>query len=181
MTLGSTAISLGSDERRASFFLAGAPPVALRYWVEGNEVYCEDVPSGQTTLVTPGESRKIGRVIVTMRSVAASRQTGYELALVGGRTLQLQEGMPLTAEDLPGLEPKGADGMVALVSAQPNRPQEVLLRNRSKQSWTAGDGRGKKQTIEPGRGIELADGLEVDFGQVAGIIQRAEERERVRR
>jgi Ca-activated chloride channel family protein len=181
MTLGSTAISLGSDERRASFFVAGAPPVALRYWVEGNDVYCEDVPTGETTIVAPGENRKIGRVAVTMRSVSASRRTGYELALIGGETLQLQEGMPLTPEDLPGLEPKGTDGMVALVSAQPNRPQEVLLRNRSKQTWTAWDASGRKQPIEPGRGVELATGVEVDFGQVAGIIQRAEEKQRVRR
>jgi hypothetical protein len=181
ITLGSTAISLGSDERRASFFIAGVAPVALRYWVDGNEVCCEDAQTGATTLIAPGECRKVGRVTVTMRSVAASRRTGYELALIGGQSLQLQEGMPLTAEDLPGLEPKGADGMVALVSAQPNRPQEVLLRNRSKQSWTAWDTGNKKQIIEPGRGVELADGVEVDFGQVAGIIQRAEERERVKR
>jgi hypothetical protein len=181
MTLGTTAISLGSDEKRASFFVAGAQPVALRYWVEGNDVFCEDVPTGETTIVAPGENRKVGRVTVTMRSVSASRRTGYELALIGGETLQLQEGMPLTADDLPGLEPKGADGMVALVSAQPNRPQEVLLRNRSKQTWTAWDPSGKKQPVEPGRGVELAVGAEVDFGQVAGIIQRAEERQRVRR
>jgi hypothetical protein len=67
---------------------------------------------------------------------------------------------------------------VALVSAQPNRPQEILLRNRSRQNWTVWDVAGKTQTIEPGRGIELAAGVEVDFGQVAGIIQRAEERKR---
>jgi Ca-activated chloride channel family protein len=181
MTLGATAISLGSDERRSSFFIAGAAPVALRYWVDGEEVCCEDVPSGQTTRVAAGESRQIGRVMVTMRSVAASRQTGYVLELVGGRKLQLQEGMPLTAEDLPGLEPKGTDGMVALVSGQPNRPQEMMLRNRSKQSWTAWDAAGNKQMIDPGRGIELAVGARVDFGQVQGTIQRAEETRMVRR
>ena len=80
MTLGSTAISLGSDEKRASFFVAGAAPVALRLWVDGNEVCCEDASTGQTTLVAPGESHKVGRVTVTMRGVAASRRTGFELA-----------------------------------------------------------------------------------------------------
>ncbi len=174
MTLGSTAITLGSDERQSSFFVAGARPVALRYWVDNNEVYCEDAASGQTTLVQPGESRQVGKVAVTMRSVSASKQTGYVLELLGGRKLQLQDGMPLTAEDLPGLEPRGSDGMVALVSAQPNRPQEVMLRNRSKQSWTIRDARGNPRTIDPGRGIELGKGIEVNFGQVQGTIQAAE-------
>jgi Ca-activated chloride channel family protein len=176
VTLGTTAVTLGSDEKRSSYFVSGAAPVALRYWLAGEAVCCEDVTAGQTMVVPPGESRQVGRVTVTLRSVAASRRTGYVLALAGGRSIALLDGMPLTAEDLPGLEPKGSDGMVAIVSAQPGRAQEVLLRNRSRQSWTMHDAAGRPQAIDPGRGVELAPGVAVDFGQVRGTIQVEERR-----
>jgi hypothetical protein len=177
LTLGGTPVTLGSDEGRASFFVAGAAPVALRYWVSGERVVCEDVATGETAEVEPGVGRPLGRVTVTLRGGDASAgRTGFVLA-VNGRPLRLQEGMPLTPGDLPGLEPRGTDGMVALVSREPSRPGVVLLRNRSKQAWMVEHEDGREQAVEPGRSFELAEGQRVDFGGCRGEVRGEREEE----
>jgi hypothetical protein len=181
VTLGGAPVTLGGDERAVTFFVAGAPRIALRYRVRGEEVLCEDVPAGETTIVSAGERRTLVKVTVTLRSPTGARQTGYALRLSGGKSLPLQEGLPLTADDLPGLQAKGADEIVALVSRHPTRPREVSLRNRSNQPWTAIEPDGRRTTVEPGRGVELAEGLRLYFGRVEGVIVEDEELSRRRR
>jgi Mg-chelatase subunit ChlD len=170
VTLGAAAVSLGGDERLASFYVAGAPAVALRYWVEKGRVLCADATTGQTTEAPPGDRRTVGRVAVTVCSPASTKKTGYVLSLSGGRALLLREGMPLTADDLPGLEAQGADGTVALVSRPPDRARGVVLRNRSRQRWAARKPDGTTQAVDPGRGVELCSGLGLNFGQAQGTV-----------
>ena len=84
---------------------------------------CEDAATGETTEVVPGDRRTVGRVAITVCSPASSQKTGYTLQLSSGKAVLLQEGMPLTADDLPGLQARGQDGIVALVSRHPTQPQ----------------------------------------------------------
>jgi hypothetical protein len=170
VTLGTAAVSVGGDERLASFFVAGAPAVALRYLIERDRVVCEDLTTGEVGEVEPGDTRALGKVAIKVCSPASSQTTGYALHLSNGRTVPLQEGMPLTAEDVPGLQPRGQDGIVAIVSRHPTQPREVSLRNRSSQAWSARNADGGTQVVEPGRGLELADGARINFGQVQGEI-----------
>jgi hypothetical protein len=169
VTLGPIAVSLGSDAA-AAVFIAGAPPTALRYRVEQDRVLAEDSVTGVTTAAAPGETRQFAGVRVTVCSAASARAVGMTLHLSSGKTLTLTEGMPLTPDDLPGLQPQAADGIVALLSRRPSDPTVLLLRNRSKQTWTVTDTTGKKRAIEPGLGTELTAGCNIDFGALRGVI-----------
>jgi hypothetical protein len=171
VTLGTAPVTIGGDERRVTFYVQGAPPVALRYSIDEDRVLCEDETTGEVTEIEPGDHRTLGRVGITMRSYGTSKKTGYVLSLSNGRDLILQEGMPLTAEDLPGLQARGTDGIVALVSRHPTQPKQVTLRNRSQQPWSVRFYDGRTQVVEPGRGIDLDDQIQLNFGQVQGIIE----------
>jgi Mg-chelatase subunit ChlD len=172
VTLGTAAIAIGGDERLVSVFVSDSPPVTLRYRVEGGRVLCEDVVAEQTVEAAPGESRTLGRVTVTVRSAASARQIGYVLKLYNGRSYLLAQGLPLTAEELPGLEAQAADGVVALVASRPNDPASLLLRNRSKQPWTVVADDGTRQTTEPGGAVEMGAEVEVVFGGLRGMLKR---------
>jgi MFS family permease len=178
VTLGTAAVSVGGDEQAASVYVPGSPAVALRYWLHGESVLCEDRQTGQTVEVQPGDRRALGRVTVTVCSPASAKQVGLALTLSDGRSLLLGVGMPLTAEDLPGLQAQGADGVVALVSARPSAPRSLLLRNRSRQTWTVMGADGKPKTIEPGLGAELQPGLQLRFGQLSGVLAPADQARR---
>lgn len=169
VTLGFAPISVGSDAL-ASVFIAGAPPIALRYRVEQDQVLAEDTVARATTSAAPGECRQIAGVRVAVCSAASARAVGMTLQLSSGKTLTLTEGMPLTPDDLPGLDPQAADGIVALISRRPSDPSVLLLRNRSKQTWTVADAAGMKRPIEPGLGTELTAECRIDFGVVHGIL-----------
>jgi Ca-activated chloride channel family protein len=170
VTLGSAVVTLGGDEKVASFFIAGAPAIALRYRLQGEKVLCEDEMTGQSFEVEPGDRRTIGKVTVTVCSPASSKKTGYSLQLSNGKTVVLQEGMPLTADDLPGLQAKGTDGIVALVNRPPTLPNQITLRNRSAQSWAVRNPNGGAQVVEPGRGVELAGDVQINFGAVQATL-----------
>jgi hypothetical protein len=171
VTLGSSAVTLGSDERQVSFFVAGVPEVALCYRLEGERVVCEDVTTGEKALAEPGVRRQLGKVTITVCTPASSTSTGFVLVLSDDRKVPLREGLPMTGEDLPGLTAKSSDGIVAIVSRPPNQPGEVLLRNRSRQNWSARKADGSEVTVEPGRAIELGVGVQVNFGQVRGVVR----------
>lgn len=174
VTLGSAAVSVGGDERAASVYVAGAAPVALRYRMDhAGRVLCEDATTGEEIEVSPGDRKRVGNVTVTVCSPANVRGSGYALELDSGATIPLSDGMPLTQADLPGVEPQTAGAEVALVSKRPNNPNALLLRNRSKQTWTTRTPDGKTEQIPPGRGVELTDGLTVDFGPVRGTLSAA--------
>jgi hypothetical protein len=134
-------------------------------------VLCEDVAAGQTYEAPPGDRRRVGNVSVCVCSPASARTIGLVMQLSGGRQLDLREGMPLTAEDLPGLLPQGDDGMVGIISARPNDPTTMLLRNRSKQTWLTQDAGGQQGSVEPGRAVELRPNLLINFGPVQARLE----------
>lgn len=170
VTLGPDTLAIGGDEKLAAVFVAGAPAKALGYRVDKNRVFCEDFGAEKTMEVQPGDQRELGRAKIRVCSAASATPTGASLRLVQVRHLSLMEGMPLTAEDVPGLEAQGRDGIVALVSRRPSDPKTFLLRNRSKQPWTITEAGGKTRTIEPGLGLELTSPCEIDFGQVKATL-----------
>ncbi|MBI2805794.1 MAG: VWA domain-containing protein [Planctomycetes bacterium] len=170
VTLGASAVTLGGDERQAGVFVPNAPPKAIGYRVDRNRVFCEDFTTGKTAEVPAGDQRTLANAKVRVCSASSAQPTGANLQLVVVRDVPLLIGMPLTADDIPGLEPQGSDGIVALVSRRPNDPKVFLLRNRSKQAWTVTDADGKQRTVGPGLGIELASRCEIDFGQVKGAL-----------
>jgi hypothetical protein len=170
VTLGSAAVTIGSDHKLASLVVHGAPPLALRYRVAKNRVLCEDVATGSTSEAFPGHRRQLGSVSIAVCSAATVRQSGCTLRLADGKSIPLGIGMPLTPDDLPGLEPQGTDRTVALVSARPNDPHTLLLRNRSRQTWKTRDRHGASGEVEPGRGVELTAGMQIDFGPLRGIL-----------
>jgi hypothetical protein len=173
VTLGSAAVTIGGDDKRAAVVVQGAAPLAFRYRVDKNRVLCEDVAAGSTSEVRPGHRQQLGSVSIAVCSSATVRGSGYTLRLADGKSIPLGVGMPLTPDALPGLEPQGTDRTVALVSARPNDPNALLLRNRSKQTWKARDSQGQSSTIEPGRGVELAAGMRIDFGPVRGTLLKS--------
>jgi GYF domain 2/von Willebrand factor type A domain len=173
VTLGSVPVTIGGNERHASVFVAGAAPIALRFSVQDGRVLCEDAVAKTTTEILPGGYRAIGKVRVAVGSTAQAKQIGYRLQLSSGKSIMLAQGLPLTADDLPGLSPAGKDGIVALIATHPSNPGALLLRNRSAQSWSSESRDGILETIEPGRSIAVEDGLRIALGTVKGTLKRA--------
>lgn len=174
VTLGSSAISLGGDERRVAIAVPGSPPIVLRYWLDGERVMCEEVIKERTAEVVPGDRKTLGKVAITLCSASHARKTGFTLQLSNGASFHLVEGLPLTHSDLPGLHAQGTDGVVALVSSRPNDPATLLLRNRSKETWILRGPAGGEQTIAPGRGLELSSNTTIAFGQLRGTLRKVE-------
>lgn len=168
-TLGPALLAVGGDEKAATVCVRDAPARALGYYVRGSRVLCEDFGSGRTSDAPPGDQRKLANALLTVRSDASAMPTGATLQLFQVRQVSLFEGMPLTSEDVPGLEPQGADGVVALVSRRPSDPKMLLLRNRSKQTWVVKDGSGER-TVAPGMSVELSSRCQINFGQVKGTL-----------
>jgi hypothetical protein len=104
-------------------------------------------------------------------SPTSARAAGLPLKLSHGAAVKLTEGLPLTRDDIPGLDPQGEDGLVALVSRRPSDPKVLLLRNRSKQIWKLTDKTGTEQEIRPGLGLELTAESKIDFGAVRGTLK----------
>ncbi len=174
VTLGSAAVTVGGNERQVSVFVPGAPAVALRFRVDDDRVVCEDAVAGRSAEMHPGDQRMLGKVRVTLCSAAHAKKIGYRLHLSSGRSVALTEGLPLTAEDLPGLEAAGKDGIVALIATRPNDPGTLLLRNRSAQTWSAESRDGIFEMVEPTRSIAVADGMRISFGSIKGSLRRNE-------
>ena len=172
VTLGNTGVTIGGDEKTATIFVREAPAIALRYEMTDNAVICEDATTGQRTPLQPGDQKTIGKVTVTVRSATAAAGAEFVLRLSNGKTIPLSDGLPLTAQELPGLQTSSMDGTVALVSKKPADPKVLLLRNRSQQPWSSADTTGANQTVNPGLGIPLQAGTRIHFGNIHGEIVR---------
>jgi len=175
VTLGNATVALGGDEKLVGVYVPNAAGKALGFRVDKNRVFCEDFTTGRTTEVPPGEERTLAGARIKVCSPAHADPTGAHLQLIVIRDLALMIGMPLTGDDIPGLEPQGSDGIVALVSRRPNNPKIFLLRNRSKQAWTVTEADGKQRKVEPGLSIELSVRCEIDFGQVKATLDPSKE------
>jgi len=172
VTLGTAPVTVGSDERRATVVVNDVSALVMRYKLDNDRIVCEDLESGQRTELQAGDSRKIGNVTITVCSPETVTRTGLMLELSTGHKVPLSDGLPLTAEELPGLQSNSPDGTVAIVGKKPSDPNVLLLRNRSKQSWTVHDAQGGTRSIDPGLGLPLEPGVEINFGRVQGRLTR---------
>ena len=170
ITLGPTVVAVGGDEKLVGVYIPNAPARALGYRVDRERVLCEDFSNGKIGDAPPGDLRTVASAKVKVCSAANAQTIGVNLQLIMAKDVALIEGMPLTSEDVPGLEAQGIDGIVALVSRRPNDPNVFLLRNRSKQPWIVTEASGNQRKVEPGLSIELTSRCEVNFGQVKGTL-----------
>lgn len=71
VNLGPEPVKVGGDGQQCAVWARGAPPVALRYWLRGPQVFCHDVVTGQERAVAGGDYRRAGGVEVTVRTSAS--------------------------------------------------------------------------------------------------------------
>jgi hypothetical protein len=131
-------------------------------------VICEDRDGGFE--IQAGDTQHVGDVAVTLCNPESVGGLGLVLELSNGRAIPLSEGLPLTHDDLPGLDTTYPDGTVALVSPKSSEPDLLLLSNRSQQQWKVTDPMGLMRIIDPGVGITLAAGTQIDFGRIQGLL-----------
>jgi len=84
--------------------------------------------------------------------------------------LPLSNGRQFSVAKLPGLAPATADGPVAVVSANPNNPSVLGLKNLSTTSWQAVLPSGFVKQIEPERTIKLEAGTKIILGSYAAEV-----------
>jgi hypothetical protein len=171
VTLGGTPVTIGTDDD-AMIRVDAPAPMTLAFHIDSNRVLCQRADSDDGEEIEPGHQTTIGNVTVTMRSVEKARKLGFALHLGKGKPIALSEGMPLTAEELPGLEVQGKDGMVALVGAHARDPKKLVLRNRSKQTWKVKKPDGAVSDIAPGGSVELVANLRLNMGEIRAVLKR---------
>lgn len=170
VTLGAVPVTVGGDDRAATVVVGNAPPLLMRYGLDDDRVWCEEVATGRRTPLEPGDSRAIGNVAITVCNAATRRSAGFVLKLSNGRDVLLSDGLPLTRDELPGLQAQGADGTVAIIQRRPSDPRTLLLLNRSRQPWTATERDGRHRTVTPGMGIAVEPDVRINFGEIHGRL-----------
>ena len=64
VTLGTTPVSVGSDDSQCTIYAGGVEPVACRFRIADDAILCEDVAAHSTGPVEPGTALTIGKVSV---------------------------------------------------------------------------------------------------------------------
>jgi hypothetical protein len=68
VNLGPEPVKVGGDPRSCTVYVPNAPAVALSYRMQGGEVVCVDVASGNQANEPIGASRQLGTVTLTVRA-----------------------------------------------------------------------------------------------------------------
>lgn len=182
VSLGLEPVSIGSDHA-CTVYARDVPAVAFRYKLEQGRIVCEDVASGNTASVAPGDRKAIGNITVSVHAAGTTvpvvsqtpsspgRMSSFSLRLSSGRTFPLTEGMRLSATDIPGLEAQAVAGAVAEVNANPSDPTILGLKNLSRRSWWVTTAGGDRRQVALGQSIKLATGTKISFGSAEGEIQ----------
>lgn len=189
VSLGKEPVRIGSDPGRCTIYTPDVPPVACAYVVEQGRIFHEDGISGKKTAVSPGDSRRVGRLTIVVQgsgSPAAEKTSqplhaeplpspgaGLSLRFSSGDAYALTLEKKLTAEEISGLEPQSSEGVVAEVNCNPNNPAVLGLRNLSRQTWSVSMPDGARRVIEPGRSVRLADGVMINFGFEIGQVRES--------
>jgi Ca-activated chloride channel family protein len=95
------------------------------------------------------------------------------LLVIAWNQFPLTVGTQFTGKHIAGLEPDAPGDLVAEVQANPQDPQVLGLKNRSRIAWQATNAAGIQLTIDPGRSVRIAAGTVVQFGRTEGKIQNA--------
>lgn len=89
---------------------------------------------------------------------------------VNTQQLPLSNGRQFSEAELPGLAPANAGGPVAVVSANPNNPSVLGLKNLSTTSWQAVLPSGSVKQIEPDRTVKLDARTKIILGSYAAEV-----------
>lgn len=196
VNLGAEPVSIGSDAQACTIYASNAPPVALRFRLNQGQILCEDIATGVTQPLQPGDNQRVGNLTVVVRSADIPEQLTYrdlnrsspeayqdgtspsysqpqsQFSLhIKRQVISLTNGTRLSATEIPGLEPQGADGVVAQVNPNPKDPSVLGLQNCSHRAWTVTLASGEQRQVESGRSIKLAAGTKIKFGSVEGEIR----------
>ncbi len=124
VSLGRRPVTVGGDASEATVYVSGVLPVALRYILEGGKIYCQDVASGQQYVISPGDTRAVGKATVRLQ-VAAPVQKKRS---AGGSSPVSPEPQQKTTPS-----PSPSPGPPAPTAGTPPRSTTLYLRIRSKQ------------------------------------------------
>jgi Mg-chelatase subunit ChlD len=72
VNLGPEPVKVGGDSRACTVWARGAAPLALRYFIRGGQVICEDAPTRHQEAVGNGDTREVGNVTVTVHTGSGS-------------------------------------------------------------------------------------------------------------
>jgi len=184
VNLGIDPVSIGSDAKACTIYVSNSPSVALRYRLNQGKILCEDVVNGVTQTLHPGDTQQVSNITVVVRSADIPEQLGHQNGSLPSysqpqtqfslhikrQVISLTNGTCLTAVEIPGLEPKGSDGVVARVNTNPKDPSILGLQNCSHRAWNITLADGEQKQIESGRSIKLATGTKIKFGSIEGQI-----------
>lgn len=184
VNLGIDPVSIGSDAKACTIYVSNSPSVALRYRLNQGKILCEDVVNGVTQTLHPGDTQRVSNITVVVRSADIPEQLGHQNGSLPSysqpqtqfslhikrQVISLTNGTCLTAVEIPGLEPKGSDGVVARVNTNPKDPSILGLQNCSHRAWNITLADGEQKQIESGRSIKLATGTKIKFGSIEGQI-----------
>jgi hypothetical protein len=94
---------------------------------------------------------------------------------IGSKVFVLSDGAVLESA---GLSPEFAGRPFASVSAHPDHPEILGLKNLTGRRWTARTQQGEVRGVEPNRTLKIVPGMRIDFGPVNGDILRPCDEER---
>jgi hypothetical protein len=86
---------------------------------------------------------------------------------VGTARIPATAGSRLYERQVPGARSGQGDAVVAEVTAHPNDPSVLGLKNLSDQSWSLVTVEGEQRELAPGRSIRLVAGLQVRIGDLS--------------
>jgi hypothetical protein len=95
VTLGADTVSLGSDSS-CTVYIHNCAPVALRYRFSEGQIRCEDLATGQTIEVQPGDRRQVGKVEVTVCGMKESDVQAATEATSGAASFSSREPQAMT-------------------------------------------------------------------------------------
>ena len=84
--------------------------------------------------------------------------------------IPLSFGSRLTEKQLPGLESRTGDGVVAEVSRNPQDPSVLGLKNLSAGAWMVTDAARQAREVPFGKSLRLDSGGQIDFGPMRGEV-----------
>ncbi len=90
---------------------------------------------------------------------------------IGTARVPVAVGARLYERQAPGTQASRGDGIVAEVSASPNDPGVLGLKNLSTQRWHVTTDKGERRELDPGRSIRIARGTRIQLGDLVAEVK----------
>jgi hypothetical protein len=109
VNLGPEPVKIGGDNRACTVWARGAAPVALRYFIRGGQVVCEDTPNRAEAVARNGDSREVGNVTVTVRTGSSAAHAGTTARKPSAAPPLPRSAAPAPPPPPPALKPLGLE------------------------------------------------------------------------